>query len=142
MPYIENEPNEDVNGKLEDIKNLDYVSEQEKELAFRIGTQIFDINRDGNEYPFDRAYAFILDAFDIVYDMLQSGRNNKNEIEIMKSLAKDSEKLFRYFQRTKTLIERIDTNAQVLEKRIGKENTERKKIIENIIGEMRNQKLT
>jgi hypothetical protein len=138
MSYTGNEPSEYVNRKLEEIQNME-VSENEKELAYRIGTQIFDVDREIQEYPFQQAYAFLLDSFDIVYDMIQSGRNNEHEIQIIKDLAKDSEKIFSHLQQIKRLVERIDTNNQTLEKKLNKENTERKKIIGEIIGEMRNQ---
>jgi hypothetical protein len=133
-----NEPSEYVNARIEEIQNMD-VPENEKELLFRIGTQIFDVQREMGEYSFQQAYAFILDAFDVVYSMIKNERNNKYDIPTIKDIARDSEKIFEYIQKIQILMQRIDTNTQGLERKVKRENTEREKIIGQIVGEMRNQ---
>lgn len=136
----ENKIYEDTSAKIEEIQKSDLTSENEKELAYRIGSAVFNVGRELNDYCFGNAPLFIHDAFEEIYSMIESGRNNEYEIQMMKDLANDSERIFKYLQLIEVLIQRIDTNTQTLEKKVQRENTEREKIIGNIIGEMRNQK--
>jgi hypothetical protein len=135
----ENKIYKDTSAKIEEIQKLDLTSENEKKLAYRIGSAVFDVGREMNDYCFGNAPLFIHDALDIVYSMVESGRNNEYEIQMIKDLANDSERIFKYLRLIEVLIQKIDTNTQTLEKKVKRENTEREKIIGNIVGEMRNQ---
>jgi histidinol phosphatase-like PHP family hydrolase len=141
---ISNKENEnkiyaDTSAKIEDIQKLDLTPEIEKELAYRIGSAVFDVGREMNDYCFGNAPLFIHDAFERIYSMVESGRNNEHEIPIIKDLANDSERIFKYLRLIEVLIQRIDTNTQGLERKVKREDTEREKVIGEMVGEMRNQ---
>ena len=130
----------DTTEKIEEIQRLDLTPEEEKELAYKIGSAVLDVGNEMKIYNFEDAPLFIHDAFIRIYTMIQSGRNNEYEIPIIKELAKDSERILRYLRLVEVLVQKVDTNVLNLEKRVKREDTERKKIIGEIISEMKGEK--
>ena len=142
IPKIGNEEDDiykDTTEKIEKIQKLDWTPESEKELAYRIGSAVLDVGSEMDIYCFGDAPLFIHDALKIVHSMMENGRKNKYELPIIKDLAKDSERILRYFRLIEVVLQKIDTNTQTLEKKIKKEDTEREKIVDKIIADMRNQ---
>jgi hypothetical protein len=141
IPDKEDEPYEYTLRKLKEVKKLKFTSKDEKDLVYEIGCDVFSIGKEMENYCFSDAYRFVLDAFDLICDLLKKKRNPDIKISKIEEIAKDAEAISKKVKEVEILTKRIQKNTEYLGEQIAKaDNFEREETIYNIIQKMRNQK--
>lgn len=125
---------------VEEVRESAKIPEKEKNIIYRLGTNIFRIGREMEAYEMSDLKEYLVQTLDVVYDLIKKG--DKESIKKMREISHHSEKIFRYIDKIEILIEKISKNAETLE-----DNLERKVAVEEIITAMRakdnsKQKLT
>jgi hypothetical protein len=126
--------------KLKEVKKLKFTSKNEKDLVYGIGCDVFSIGREMENYCFSDAYRFVLDAFDLICDLLKKKRNPDIKISKIEEIAKDAEAISKKVEEVEILIDRIQKNTEYIGEQIAEaDNLEREETIHYIIEKMRNQ---
>ncbi|MFA5071859.1 MAG: hypothetical protein WC511_05890 [Candidatus Pacearchaeota archaeon] len=141
IPDKEDEPYEYTLRKLKEVKKLKFVSKDEKDLVYEIGCDVFSIGKEMENYRFSDAYRFVLDAFDLICDLLKKKRDSNIKISKIEEIAKDAEAIFKRVEEIEILIDRVQKNTEYIGERIAEaDNLEREETVHYLIEKMRNQK--
>jgi hypothetical protein len=116
-PDKDDEPYEYAKERLKEIQRLN-ISPELRNLADRIGRQFFGIGKEVESFYIEESYQYVLDALDVVCEVILKNKNKENKIPIIKELTYDSEKVFEKIEEIEVLLEKIVANTKTLEAKV------------------------
>ena len=85
-PNKEDKPYEYVEQRLDEIEETDWIPNQEKNLAYNIGDEIYSIISYSENFDIFETYDYMFRAFDLVCDLLLKRKDNKDKISAVEIL--------------------------------------------------------
>ena len=82
----EDKPYEYVEQRLDEIEETDWIPNQEKNLAYNIGDEIYSIISYSENFDIFETYDYMFRAFDLVCDLLLKRKDNKDKISAVEIL--------------------------------------------------------
>ena len=133
IPDKEEQPYRYVEERLREAKRALWISEEERKPLYKLATYIFRIGRTVDNEEIENTHFYLIDTFDIIYDLVMEGKT-KESSPLIEEILKDSEEILRYVYRIGVLLEKVAEKTNQLD---AKENSI--DIFRSITEKMKNQ---
>ena len=82
----EDKPYEYVEQRLDEIEETDWIPNQEKDLVYKMGDEIYSIINYSENFDIFETYDYMFRAFDLVCDLLLKRKDNKDKTSAVEIL--------------------------------------------------------